>query len=247
MPVSKISQEVSTKPASITKSNLLSGYEDSDDEEAEVHKSGSDFFSLDSKDITMPVVAAATDSPLIFNKIHEPPFRLPIDSIMNEVDEYHSETAPQTTVVPTVNISDSTGSHVTSNETTYDDDDESIADDESFISTDSTEPLDAADMDDATWRRLTGKKRKGEDLNIIDVNADDALLSREEWMNRAVSQEKPTHSHSKKQGNLPSQQQKRKHQITYLAHQAKEREIELKNDWSAGKLKKQQTRAKYGF
>ncbi|XP_018022115.1 serine-rich adhesin for platelets isoform X2 [Hyalella azteca] len=107
--------------------------------------------------------------------------------------------------------------------------------------------IDPSQIDDESWRRLTGKKRKLDELEIIDVNRDDALLSRDELMNQVVSQQKPSQSHSKKKGNLPSQQQKRKHQITYLAHQAKEREIELQNEWSSGKMKKMQTRAKYGF
>ena len=102
------------------------------------------------------------------------------------------------------------------------------------------------DIDDEAWRRLTGKKRKTDiDLaNIIEVNADDNLLTRDEWMLKSISEEKPM---SQKKGNLPSQQQKRKHQITFLAHQAKEREVELKNDWSAGRAKKLQSREKYGF
>ncbi|KAA0203530.1 hypothetical protein HAZT_HAZT008264 [Hyalella azteca] len=115
------------------------------------------------------------------------------------------------------------------------------------------EGVPTADADDAVnvKKKLgpsnAGKKRKLDELEIIDVNRDDALLSRDELMNQVVSQQKPSQSHSKKKGNLPSQQQKRKHQITYLAHQAKEREIELQNEWSSGKMKKMQTRAKYGF
>lgn len=40
---------------------------------------------------------------------------------------------------------------------------------------------------------------------------------------------------------------KKKHQITYLAAQAKAREVELKNQWAANKSTKRQTQAKYGF
>ena len=54
-------------------------------------------------------------------------------------------------------------------------------------------------------------------------------------------------SFSKKKGDQPTGQQRRKHQITYLIHQAKERELELKNTWSENKLSRRQTQAKYGF
>ncbi|NXX49681.1 PRCC protein, partial [Tricholaema leucomelas] len=52
---------------------------------------------------------------------------------------------------------------------------------------------------------------------------------------------------SQKKGDQPTGQQRRKHQITYLIHQAKERELELKNTWSENKLSRRQTQAKYGF
>lgn len=54
-------------------------------------------------------------------------------------------------------------------------------------------------------------------------------------------------SFSKKKGDQPTGQQRRKHQITYLIHQAKERELELKNAWSDNKMSRRQTQAKYGF
>lgn len=105
-----------------------------------------------------------------------------------------------------------------------------------------------ADIDQEAMIRLMGKRRgKGEEINFIDVSADDALLTRDEWMTKALSEEKPSHSFSKKKEGLPSQKQKQKHQITYLAHQAKERELELKNNWAQNRMTKMQTQAKYGF
>lgn len=102
-------------------------------------------------------------------------------------------------------------------------------------------------MDEDDLRRLMGKKGKLEAINFIDVKADDGLLTRDEWMTKALTEEKPTHSFSKKQDGLPTQKQKQKHQITYLAHQAKERELELKNNWASNRMNKLQTQAKYGF
>lgn len=106
----------------------------------------------------------------------------------------------------------------------------------------------SSDMDQEAMIRLMGKRRrKGEEINFIDVNADDALLTRDEWMTKALSEEKPSYSFSKKREGLPSQKQKQKHQITFLAHQAKERELELKNNWAQNRMTKMQTQAKYGF
>ncbi|XP_076053769.1 proline-rich protein PRCC [Oratosquilla oratoria] len=104
-------------------------------------------------------------------------------------------------------------------------------------------------FDKEALQRLTGRrKHKGEEIiNMVDVSADDALLSRDEWMMKALTEEKPTHSYSKKREGVPTQTQKRKHQITYLAHQAKERELELKNNWAENRMTKMQTQAKYGF
>ncbi|XP_047474572.1 proline-rich protein PRCC-like [Penaeus chinensis] len=105
-----------------------------------------------------------------------------------------------------------------------------------------------ASFDHEAMLRLTGKRRgKGEAINFIDVSADDALLTRDEWMTKALTEEKPTQSFSKKREGMPSQRTKQKHQITFLAHQAKERELELKNNWAQNRMTKMQTQAKYGF
>lgn len=40
---------------------------------------------------------------------------------------------------------------------------------------------------------------------------------------------------------------KRKHQITYLAFEAKAREQELKNQWAQNRANKMATKNKYGF
>ncbi len=41
--------------------------------------------------------------------------------------------------------------------------------------------------------------------------------------------------------------QKRKHQITYLAVEAKAREQELQQQWAANRANRRQTKMKYGF
>lgn len=65
--------------------------------------------------------------------------------------------------------------------------------------------------------KLQGRKREFGNVDIIDVNADDQLTNRNEWLMKSVTEEM-TYRPKKKHG-LPTQQQKRKHQITYLAFQ----------------------------
>ncbi|XP_060073608.1 proline-rich protein PRCC-like [Ylistrum balloti] len=98
---------------------------------------------------------------------------------------------------------------------------------------------------DEEFLRMQGKKQRGkEEINIVDVKADDFISTVD--VQKAMSEEtKEYASHRKKDG--PTSQQKRKHQITYLAHQAKETELDLKNQWSMNRMTKRQTQAKYGF
>uniref|UniRef100_A0A2P2HYQ4 Serine-rich adhesin for platelets-like n=1 Tax=Hirondellea gigas TaxID=1518452 RepID=A0A2P2HYQ4_9CRUS len=245
--------------------NVLGDYEDSDDDD-NYDASDADFFSLDKED-ELPL-AASTESAChegssIINEVPDASDRLTA-STSREVPgntDRHSQSDVESN---SLSSNDSSRCKISDNNISYNDrlmgisqynvnkgnnyDEPMEEDSEEFIATESVETMNEVQMDNDAWRRLTGKKRCAEeDFDIIDVNASDALLTRDEWMNHAASQEKPTHSHSKKKGNLPSHQQKQKHQITYLAHQAKEREVELKNEWSAGRAKKQQTRAKYGF
>lgn len=119
----------------------------------------------------------------------------------------------------------------------------------STLEQDLSQPAPAAttSIDEAAIMRLTGKRGSADVINFIDVNADDALLTRQEWMTKALSEEKPQHGFSRKREGLPTQKQKQKHQITYLAHQAKERELDLKNTWALNRMNKMQSQAKYGF
>ena len=94
--------------------------------------------------------------------------------------------------------------------------------------------------------RLQGKRKWGrEAVNFIDVHADNYTSTVE--LTKNLTQEVDMVSHSKNKKDGPSGQQKRKHQITYLAHRAKEQEFELKNQWAQNKMTKNQTQSKYGF
>ncbi|XP_040267162.1 proline-rich protein PRCC isoform X2 [Bufo bufo] len=103
-------------------------------------------------------------------------------------------------------------------------------------------------MDDEAFKRLQGKRNRGrEEINFVEIKGDDQLSGNQQWLTKALTEEKNMKSFSKKKGEQPTGQQRRKHQITYLIHQAKERELELKNAWSENKMSRRQTQAKYGF
>ncbi|KAH9515253.1 hypothetical protein Btru_014009 [Bulinus truncatus] len=101
-------------------------------------------------------------------------------------------------------------------------------------------------MNDREFQRLQGKRKRGseEAINFVDANVDDYVDPTE--VSKHLTEESSYVSHKKKD-NTPTAQQRRKKQITYLAYQAKEREMELKNTWAQNRLTKKQTQSKYGF
>ncbi|KAF7992022.1 hypothetical protein HCN44_001347 [Aphidius gifuensis] len=93
-----------------------------------------------------------------------------------------------------------------------------------------------------------GVKRKAQlinSTNIIDINGEDIKPDEREWMVKALTEnpiQRPI-----KIGSGPGGQSKKKHQITYLAHQAKAMEVELQNQWASNRIAKNQAKSKYGF
>jgi len=91
-----------------------------------------------------------------------------------------------------------------------------------------------------------GKRRHTEDINIIDINADNLQRTNKDYLLN-LSKQSGYKPDPKSKDDQPSHKQKRKHQITYLAFQAKERELELQQSWSESRSMKQQTQSRYGF
>ncbi|RWS07510.1 proline-rich protein PRCC-like protein [Dinothrombium tinctorium] len=123
------------------------------------------------------------------------------------------------------------------------------APDTSLYSTHVTEThshtINHTDVNDPSFKRLIAQKfgeEPPEAIKVIDVNASQFINQNRDYL-KTISQEKPEEF----TGIVPSSTAKRKHQITYLAYQAKQRELQLKNEWATSKLTKSQTRAKYGF
>lgn len=63
-------------------------------------------------------------------------------------------------------------------------------------------------------------KRKREEIQIVDVNQAEVLADAREMLMKGLMDDTTQRmSASKKKGNEPTTQQRRKHQITYLAYQ----------------------------
>ena len=97
--------------------------------------------------------------------------------------------------------------------------------------------------------RLAGrqsKRRKGDPGldQIIDVNYEDIKPDEREWLTKAL-----TENDADKPGpkNTVGGNQKRKHQITYLAAAAKENEHKLKAQWATSSANRRASAQKYGF
>jgi len=96
--------------------------------------------------------------------------------------------------------------------------------------------------------RLQGKKVKRgqmqEELsNVIEVNQSDLTADPREWMKKAMQEDVDAPG---PRNNIKGQT-KRKHQITYLAAMAKEKEQELKKAWSDNAQARRAAGNKYGF
>ncbi|XP_064608289.1 proline-rich protein PRCC-like [Liolophura sinensis] len=100
-------------------------------------------------------------------------------------------------------------------------------------------------LQDEEFLKLQGKKARGrEQVNFIDIDTNEFTGTQDLMKTLTVEQEHTSH---RKKDNQPSGRQRHKHQITYLAFQAKERELTLKNQWAQNRQTKRQTQSKYGF
>jgi len=98
-------------------------------------------------------------------------------------------------------------------------------------------------LEGTTEEEIPSEFRDINTAEIIDVNQ--SMPSTEDWALKHLdySCDKPTASTKYSGGG----QSKKKHQITYLAWQAKEKEAELQNNWANNKVNRHATQNKYGF
>lgn len=139
---------------------------------------------------------------------------------------------------------------------TYDVNSTQNADGSSAISEYDSQPVDDTgvqnnplELDEKALQILCGgkKKRQQMPMNIIDLSGEEIMPDSKEWLLKQLTEERKVRSHSHRKSQGPSTQERRKHQITYLAFQAKEQELELQNQWANNRMSRRQTQSKYGF
>lgn len=108
------------------------------------------------------------------------------------------------------------------------------------------------DRDEINIEALIGaraaKRSRKEDIQFIDISQDQVTFSHDEWSRNQLQSEtqfQPTGRLNVGEG--PGTGTKKKHQITYLAHQAKANEAELQAMWATNRQSRRQTQSKYGF
>lgn len=91
--------------------------------------------------------------------------------------------------------------------------------------------------------KLCGKKNSKETIELMNVKANDIMGDTKSNLMKQITKEYKPPSNRDYFGSGS----KRKHQITYLAFVAKERDQELRETWAQNKFNKTQARQKYGF
>jgi hypothetical protein len=98
-------------------------------------------------------------------------------------------------------------------------------------------------------QRQRSKHGRNADIKFVDVDQSQTVGSFDEWRQKYghVQQAgKGSASASAAKANL-STNEKKKHQITWLAAQAKERQVDLEQHWAQGAAAKNAARQRYGF
>ncbi|XP_062302223.1 proline-rich protein PRCC [Osmerus eperlanus] len=229
-----------------------------DDQESDEELSPENYFSLGDSSLPLPAVDPSLDpEPGAPSALLPNPVAVETGSFQSDaplefglggeeasgsvwVGQQHAPLHPQY-LEPSVEPAPETVPQGYYNEAYYQNPDPSLAE--------ADEPGSSGLFDDEAFRRLQGKRNRGkEEVKFLEIKGDDQLSGNQQWMAKSITEEKQERkSFSKKKGDQPTGQQRRKHQITYLIHQAKERELELKNNWAENKLTRRQTQAKYGF
>lgn len=107
------------------------------------------------------------------------------------------------------------------------------------------------DTDDINMERLIGaraaKRSRKDNIQFIDISQDQVTSSHDEWKRNQLASETQFQPTGRLVAGDPGAGTKKKHQITYLAYQAKANEAELQAMWATNRQSRRQTQSKYGF
>lgn len=112
------------------------------------------------------------------------------------------------------------------------------------------ETSEASGFDEEALQSLIGgsraKRARMGGVDMIELSHEQVMPSRDEWQRTSVA----SSTTAQVRGQLkdgPKGVAKKKHQITYLAHQAKSNEAELQAIWAANRTTQRQSQSKYGW
>ena len=91
------------------------------------------------------------------------------------------------------------------------------------------------------------KRARKEQINFIELSHEEVLPNRGEWLRNHLQQETEYQPRGLVDTAEPGTGTRKKHQITYLAYQAKANEAELQAMWAANRQSRRATQSKYGF
>lgn len=107
------------------------------------------------------------------------------------------------------------------------------------------------EQDDINIERLIGaraaKRSRKDNIQFIDISQDQVTSSHDEWKRNQLASETQFQPTGRLTAGDPGAGTKKKHQITYLAYQAKANEAELQAMWATNRQSRRQTQSKYGF
>uniref|UniRef100_T1HEY0 Uncharacterized protein n=2 Tax=Rhodnius TaxID=13248 RepID=T1HEY0_RHOPR len=100
------------------------------------------------------------------------------------------------------------------------------------------------ELDKEALEKLCGRrgKRLAGEIEMVNVSGAELVGDSKLWLAKELTTQQV---HFKRAKFDPLQ--RRKHQITFLAAQAREQELELSNQWASNRMTRKQTQAKYGF
>lgn len=103
------------------------------------------------------------------------------------------------------------------------------------------------DMDIQALCGSRAKRGRQDDIEFIELSHEEVLPKRDDWLRSQLAAQTEYQPKGLVGYEDPGSGTKRKHQITYLAYQAKANEAELQAMWAANRQSRKQTQGKYGF
>lgn len=197
---------------------LASGYGDSDDSDGE-NSDGGDFFALNNED-ELPAVNANEISAMVSKKAAT------MKKFANDLKRTATEIPNEFEHIPE----------------DYNQQQASTSSSSKLVQRQYEEEVDLQALVGAR----AAKRARKDEIQFIDISQQDVTMNQDEWMRNQLQSETQYQPTGKLVGD-PGAGTKKKHQITYLAYQAKANEQELQAMWAANRHTRRQTQSKYGF